>query len=59
MVQIDYVKQMEHLGAGMTEKEKQDAIMNGIHNNIAALIGMLQHLEQRVSSIEEKLNELP
>jgi len=59
MVQIDYVKQMEHLGAGMTEKEKQDAIMNGIHNNIAALIGMLQHLEQRVSSIEEKINELP
>ena len=59
MVQIDYVKQMEHLGAGMTEKEKQDAIMNGIHNNIASLIGMLQHLEQRVSSIEEKINELP
>jgi len=59
MVQIDYVKQMEHLGAGMTEKEKQDAIMNGIHNNIAALIGMLQHLEQRVVTLEEKTNELP
>ena len=59
MEQIDYVKQMEHLGAGMTEKEKQDAIMNGIHNNIAALIGALQYLEQRVNSIEEKINEIP
>lgn len=59
MVQIDYVKQMEHLGAGMTEQEKQDAIMNGIHNNIAALIGMLQHLEHRVTVLEEKINGLP
>jgi hypothetical protein len=59
MEQIDYVKQMEHVGAGMTEKERQDAIMNGIHNNIAALIGMLQHLEQRVIALEEKTNALP
>ena len=59
MVQIDYVKQMEHLGVGMSDAEKQDAIMNGIHNNIAALIGMLQHLEQRVVTLEEKTNELP
>ena len=59
MEQIDYVKQIEHVGAGMTEQEKQNAIMNGIHNNIAALIGMLQHLEQRVIALEEKTNALP
>jgi hypothetical protein len=59
MVQIDYVKQMEHVGAGMTEKEKQDAIMNGIHNNIGVLINIVQNLDHRVKALEEKLNELP
>lgn len=59
MAQIDFNENMKHLGAGMTEQEKQNAIMNGIHNNIAALIGMLQHLEQRVIALEEKTNALP
>jgi hypothetical protein len=50
---------MEHVGAGMTEKEKQDAIMNGIHNNIGVLINIVQNLDHRVKALEEKLNELP
>jgi prefoldin subunit 5 len=53
---IDYTEHMKHLGAGMTAQEKQDAIMNGIHNNIGALVGIVQHLEQRIKALEEKIN---
>jgi prefoldin subunit 5 len=53
---IDYTEHMKHLGAGMTAQEKQDAIINGIHNNIGALVGIVQHLEQRIKALEEKIN---
>ena len=53
---IDYMKQMEHLGADMTPQEKQDAMMNGIHNNIAFLFSLVDQLQQRVIVLEEKQN---
>ena len=59
MVQIDYSEHMKHLGVGMTEQEKLEATLNGIHNNIGALISMFQILDHRVKELEEKLNELP
>lgn len=55
---IDYAEHMKHLGAGMTEQEKQAAIMNGIQNNIGWLISMVQALELKISALEEKTNEL-
>jgi len=55
---IDYAEHLKHLGANMTEQEKQDAIMNGIHNNIGWLIGMVRALETKVAALEGKINEL-
>lgn len=61
---IDYAKQIEILGAGMTEAEKKDAVINGMQNNIGALIHLMQQMDQRivvlertVTYLEEKSNE--
>lgn len=55
---IDYTEHMKHLGANMTEQEKQDAIMNGIQNNIGFIFALLDQLQQRIIVLEEKINEL-
>jgi len=55
---IDYAEHLKHLGAGMTEQEKQDAIMNGIHNNIGFIFTLLDQLQQRIIVLEGKINEL-
>ena len=61
---VDYAKQIEILGAGMTEAEKKDAVINGMQNNIGALIHLMQQMDQRilvlertVTYLEEKSNE--
>jgi hypothetical protein len=56
---IDYMKQMEHLGANMTPQEKQDALINGVWNAINDILLVVQSLEQRVIALEEKQNALP
>ena len=53
---IDYMKQMEHLGANMTPQEKQDALINGVWNAINDILLAVQSLEQRVIALEEKQN---
>ena len=52
---VDYAKQIEVLGAGMTDAEKKDAVINGILNNVGILIEMVQRLEHRVNIIEGKI----
>jgi len=59
MAGIDFNEHMKHLGVGMSDAEKLDATINGIQNNIGALISMFQILDHRVKELEEKLNELP
>lgn len=54
---VNYAKQIENLGAEMTDAERQLAIINGIQNNLGILIEMVQRLEHRVNIIEEKINE--
>jgi len=49
---MDYAKQIEVLGAGMTDAEKQLAIINGIQNNLGMLINMVQQLDARVAELE-------
>jgi hypothetical protein len=48
----------------MTEAEKKDAVINGMQNNIGALIHLMQQMDQRivvlertVTYLEEKSNE--
>ena len=55
---IDYAKQIEILGAGMTEAEKKDAVINGMQNNIGALIHLMQQQEQRISVLERTVTYL-
>ena len=59
MSNIDYEKQLAHLGKDMTDAERQLAIINGLQNNIGALIDWVQRLDARVMELEEKINELP
>ena len=51
---IDYMKQMEHLGAKMTPQEKQDALINGVWNAINDILLVVQSLEQRVKELEKQ-----
>lgn len=55
---IDFAKQIENLGANMTDAERQLAIINGIQNNLGLLIEMVQRLEHRVNIIEDQLKGL-
>jgi hypothetical protein len=58
MSNLDYAKQLEHLGKGMTDAEKQLAIINGIQNNIGGLLDWVQKLDARVMALEEKIDEI-
>lgn len=51
---IDYIKQMEHVGANMTPQEKQDALINGVWNAINDILLVVQSLEQRVKELEKQ-----
>ena len=51
---IDYIKQMEHVGAKMTTQEKQDALINGVWNAINDILLVVQSLEQRVKELEKQ-----
>jgi hypothetical protein len=51
---IDYMKQMEHLGANMTPQEKTDALFNGAWNAISEILTIVQNLEQRVKELEKQ-----
>jgi hypothetical protein len=57
MSDVDYAKQIEHLGKNMTEAERQSAIINGLQNNIAVLIDWVQRLDLRLQHLEEKKDE--
>ena len=48
----DYDRQIEHIGSDMTPEDRQQAIINGIQNNIGVLIEMVARLERRVSDME-------
>jgi hypothetical protein len=61
---IDFAKQIENLGADMSDAERQLAIINGIQNNLGSMIHLMQQMEQRivvlertVTYLEEKANE--
>jgi len=55
---MDYAKQIEVLGAGMTDAEKKDAVINGMQNNIGALIHMMQQMDQRILVLERTVTYL-
>jgi len=55
---MDYAKQIEVLGAGMTEAEKKDAVINGMQNNIGTLIHMMQQMDQRILVLERTVTYL-
>ena len=55
---VDYAKQIEILGAGMTEAEKKDAVINGMQNNIGALIHLMQQMDQRILVLERTVTYL-
>jgi hypothetical protein len=57
MSDVDYAKQIEHLGKDMTEAERQSAIINGLQNNIVVLIDWVQRLDLRLQYLEEKKDE--
>jgi hypothetical protein len=57
MSDVDYAKQIEHLGKNMTKAERQSAIINGLQNNIAVLIDWVQRLDLRLQHLEEKKDE--
>lgn len=60
MTGINYAEHLKHIGTGMSDLEKQEAIMNGIQNNIGFIFALLDELKQRVIVLEEKIkNELP
>lgn len=54
---IDFAKQIENLGADMSDAERQLAIINGIQNNLGILIDWVQRLDLRVQTLEENSNE--
>ncbi|MFI3198166.1 MAG: hypothetical protein QX196_07585 [Methylococcaceae bacterium] len=54
---IDFAKQIENLGAEMTEPERQLAIINGIQNNLGILIDWVQRIDLRLQTLEENSNE--
>ena len=55
---VDYAKQIEVLGAGMTEAEKKDAVINGMQNNIGSLIHLMQQMDQRILVLERTVTYL-
>jgi len=55
---IDYAKQIDVLGQGMTPDDRQLAIINGIQNNIGALIHMMQQMDQRILVLERTVTYL-
>jgi hypothetical protein len=57
MSDIDYAKQIEHLGKDMSDAERQLAIINGLQNNIGILIDWVQRLELRLQNLEENTDE--
>ena len=58
MAQIDFNEHMKHLGVGMSEAEKLDATINGIHNLIYKLIEIVGDLNTRLKKLEGESNEL-
>ena len=61
---IDYAKQIDVLGQGMTHDDRQLAIINGIQNNLGSMIHLMQQMEQRIvvlertaTYLEEKSND--
>jgi hypothetical protein len=54
----DYTKQLEHLGKDLSDADRQLAIINGIQNNIGALLDWVQKLDARVMELEEKIDEI-
>ena len=55
---IDYAKQIDVLGQGMTPDDRQLAIINGMQNNIGALIHMMQQMDQRILVLERTVTYL-
>ena len=55
---IDYAKQIDVLGQGMTPDDRQLAIINGIQNNLGSMIHMMQQMDQRILVLERTVTYL-
>ena len=55
---IDFAKQIENLGADMSDAERQLAIINGIQNNLGSMIHLMQQMEQRIVVLERTVTYL-
>lgn len=55
---IDYAKQIDVLGQGMTHDDRQLAIINGIQNNLGSMIHLMQQMEQRIVVLERTVTYL-